>query len=267
MVITSKLGKNGRLGNQLWQIAAILGYSRRYLSSMPPIIPPWEYLSYFPNMRELSGPHRLQGEIPTVFNVYQEPHFHYADIPEFKHVDLHGYFQSEKYFSNWKSGIEYFFKPDTEFMLSLIDKHIDILDGITCSVHIRRGDYTDNSGHEVHDVCKNTYYRAAMEYVLSKTHVDRILIFSDDIAWCKENIGDHPKVKQVFIEDQKDVADLFLMSLCTHNIICNSSFSWWASYLNSNAAKIVVAPDHWFASPDYANDKDVYADFMIKVKA
>ena len=73
-------------------------------------------------------------------------------------------------------------------------------------------------------------------------------VFSDDIEWCRSNFhGD----KFVFVEDQKDYEDLYYMSLCKHNIICNSTFSWWSAWLNNNADKKIISPKKWFG-PGYA---------------
>jgi hypothetical protein len=90
----------------------------------------------------------------------------------------------------------------------------------------------------------------------------KFLIFSDDIQWCKQNF---PEMKNfVYIEGQKDYEDFLLMSLCNHNIICNSSFSWWAAWINQNSNKIVIAPKKWFG-PAYSHfdTKDLYCDGWI----
>ena len=91
------------------------------------------------------------------------------------------------------------------------------------------------------------------------------LIFSDDIAWCKANFPDLPE-KFVFIEGNADHEDLLLMSHCKNNIICNSTFSWWAAWLNSNPEKKVIAPSKWFgpAFENYNTD-DLYCDGWIKI--
>ena len=98
--------------------------------------------------------------------------------------------------------------------------------------------------------------------------IDKDLVFSDDIKWCKENfIGD----KFLFIEEDRDYIELFLMSQCNHNIIANSSFSWWGAWLNKNENKIVVAPSKWFGeNSEYIkqegiNDKDILPKSWIKI--
>lgn len=165
--------------------------------------------------------------------------FHYVPIEIKDDIEYVGYFQSEQYF------------PDRDFILNLfqpsemvnikLSKYNKILEGNTCSIHIRRGDYlkAKNSIHAVRDL---TYYQKGINAV---GEVDRYLIFSDDLDWCKENfIGD----KFTFIENEKDYVELFLQSQCNHNIISSSSFSWWGAYLNNKPHRKIVGPNEWFTN-------------------
>ena len=90
---------------------------------------------------------------------------------------------------------------------------------------------------------------------------DNFLIFSDDIVWCKNNfVGD----KFIFIEGEEDYIDLWLMSLCNHNIIANSSFSWWGAWLNKNNNKTVIAPKNWFGPNKKLDPTDLYCkDWLV----
>ena len=89
-----------------------------------------------------------------------------------------------------------------------------------------------------------------------------IVVFSDDIPWCKENlIFDNI----IFIEGNKDYEDLWLMSLCEHNIIANSSFSWWGAWLNENKNKKVVSPLNWFGQQSNTNQSDIVPESWIKI--
>ena len=130
----------------------------------------------------------------------------------------------------------------------------------TCSIHVRRGDYLNSPNH--HPTQNMNYYMKAIK----KMPKDSVfLIFSDDINWCKQNFPDMPE-KFKFIEGNKDYEDLYLMSACKNNIICNSTFSWWAAWLNSNESKVIMAPDTWFG-PAYAdwNTNDLYCEGWIKI--
>tara|TARA_R110000851_G_scaffold56338_3_gene131764 strand:- start:487 stop:2181 length:1695 start_codon:yes stop_codon:yes gene_type:complete len=164
--------------------------------------------------------------------------FPYKTLTINDNTNYNGYFQSEKYF------------PDREFILSLFEpsdfvneqliKYDYLFNSTTCSIHVRRGDYlTFSSIHKSRDI---QYYKKAMDTV---GDVNKYLIFSDDIQWCKtEFLGD----QFIFIENEKDYVELFLQSKCDHNIISSSTFSWWGAYLNNKPNRISVGPAQWFAS-------------------
>jgi len=176
---------------------------------------------------------------PTFRSRYPEPNFGYNPIPKVDSMYLIGYFQSEKYFKHHRDKILELFALSNEVERALLVKYSQIfnLDVESCSIHVRRGDYLKLQ--EYHPVLNMQYYEAAMREV----NADKYLIFSDDIEWCKENfVGDQFE----FIEDEEDYIDMHLMSLCYHNIIGNSSFSWWGAWLNKYDFKKVVAPKKWF---------------------
>jgi len=106
-----------------------------------------------------------------------------------------------------------------------------ILSNESVSLHVRRGDYVINDGFNVLPI---EYYKEALKYTKGK-----IFVFSDDIPWCKKNF------KGVTFVEMEDYLEFELMKLCTHNIIANSTFSWWAAYLGDNPNKVVVAPKQW----------------------
>jgi hypothetical protein len=91
---------------------------------------------------------------------------------------------------------------------------------------------------------------------------DNILVFSDDISWCKDNLKFD---KMNFIEGLDNVEDMWLMSLCDNNIIANSSFSWWGAWLNSNFNKKVIAPLHWFGDSANLNTSDIIPTNWIRI--
>tara|TARA_R110000823_G_scaffold311775_1_gene437886 strand:- start:10938 stop:11678 length:741 start_codon:yes stop_codon:yes gene_type:complete len=170
--------------------------------------------------------------------VYKEPHYHYNAIPLNRgNIILDGYFQSEKYFHPHSKVIRMIFSEDTETKNYIDDKYLKLLDSDTCSVHIRRKDYLNLQ--EFHPIQTINYYNKAMAMIGKK----RFIIFSDDIPWCKDNL----QAKDIyFMEGEKDYVDLFLMSRCNNHIIANSSFSWWAAWLNKSNQKRVIAPENWF---------------------
>lgn len=195
---------------------------------------------------------------PTSCNkTYQEPFFHYSEIPYTNNLRLYGYFQSEKYFIKNKEEILKLFSIDEKGLTYLKQKYGKLLNKKTCSIHIRRGDYLGLPEH--HPVCDIEYYTQA----ISKFDKEVIfLIFSNDIEWCKkEFIG--PQF--IFIENEKDYIDLWLMSLCKNNIIANSSFSWWGAWLNTNPDKIVITPKSWFGKAINHNTQDLIPNDWVSL--
>ena len=125
------------------------------------------------------------------------------------------------------------------------------------SIHVRRGDYVKHPNH--HPVQTIEYYNKSVEMVGKDT---TIVVFSDDIEWCKKNFNID---NIIYIEDEKDYIELYLMSLCDNNIISNSSFSWWGAWLNTNENKKVIAPNKWFGSAINENTNDIIPKGWIKI--
>lgn len=187
---------------------------------------------------------------------YNEPFFHYQEIPYTKNMVLLGYFQSEKYFIDNENEIRNLFSIDEKSFIYLKEKYNDINFEESCSLHVRRGDYLYYP--TIHPTCSINYYHSALELIDSKN----ILIFSDDIFWCKNNLNIKNK-NVIYISDNPDYIDLWLISLCKNNIMANSSFSWWGAWLNQNKNKKVIAPSIWFGFSLQHNTKDLYFDKTI----
>lgn len=161
---------------------------------------------------------------------------------------LEGFWQNEKYFSDIKSLLLKDFEPvkplskkNREYL-----KQIKSTDSI--SLHVRREDYISVEHYKnFHGLMSLDYYKAALELVRKKSGAKNphIFIMSKDLDWCKENIKlNYPTI---FIEGNKSGSDdMRLMKQCNHNILANSSFSWWGAWLNQNPNKVVVAPKNWF---------------------
>lgn len=251
------IGKFGRIGNQLFQIAAVIGLAKKYNTEAKFL--KWyckysnkTFSDYFKNKLDQTL------DVNTIKYTYNEIGYNYNDIQYRENMNLHGYFQSEKYFEHCKDLIRFYFAPNEGFVSFLKKKWDLILMTNTCSVHIRRGDYVNN---KVHDICNLNYYKTAIERALKELNIENFVIFSDDIKWCNEMFGD----QFIYVENQSEIEDLFLMSLCNHHIICNSSFSWWGSYLNKSTSKVIYAPSKWFDDSFNKNYNDVYTKEMIKI--
>lgn len=178
-----------------------------------------------------------------------------------------GYFQSERYFSNYRKEI----LQDLTFAAELSEKTQALANLIftaeSVSLHVRRGDYITIQANFSHiGVCSLDYYRAAIEYVKNHTNNPTFFVFSDDIEWARENIDVGRNA--VFYVDHnvgsRSYEDMYLMSHCRHNIIANSSFSWWGAWLNVNMQKIVVAPRRWFSN-EKMDSSDIIPESWIKI--
>lgn len=179
---------------------------------------------------------------------------------------LDGYWQSEKYFIDIADIIRHEFtmklKPNNtnSQMLTKINSINSV------SLHIRRGDYVSNPiTMQIHGVLSLDYYRSALNLISKKVKNPYIFVFSDDIAWVKNNLK--TSLPLYFIDHNtvdKDYEDLRLMSRCKHHVIANSSFSWWGAWLNNNKDKMVIVPKKWFCDPN-RNTKDLIPKKWLKV--
>lgn len=233
----------GGLGNYLFQISAAYGVSKRDnkelkidTSDISVIHSPLEL--YFNNiLRNIKF-----GEI----NEFQFIHnTHYApikliNIPTINgNIKLDGYYQNEKYFKLYREDILNLFKIDSTTESYLTEKYSDVSFENSCSIHVRRGNYVDRQ--HFHPLQTIDYYKQSISIIGEET---LFLIFSDDIEWCKTNLNFIKN--KIFISGNLDYQDLYLMSMCNHNIIANSSFSWWGAWLNNHNNKKVIYPSHWF---------------------
>lgn len=159
-----------------------------------------------------------------------------------------GYWQNYRYFNDIKELIQASYRfdnPSDARNMNLINELYESPD--TVSIHVRRGDYLKASNYA--GLCGLEYYDNSLKYI--KSHVDnpKFLIFSDDIEWCKSNLipllGDSEYQIVDWNRGTESFRDIQLMSLCRNNIIANSSFSWWAAFLNRNKDAIVCAPAKW----------------------
>lgn len=178
-------------------------------------------------------------------------------------IYLDGYWQTEKYFLKIANIIRSEFSIKKEYSnvnLELLNR-IRLCDSI--AVHIRRGDYVSNADiNAQHGTCSLEYYEKAIDYMTEKIVNPTLYIFSDDIIWCKNNLKTN--LPTFYAEGNTAHEDLFLMSECKHNIIANSSFSWWSAWLNNNVNKIVVAPKKWFNKSNIES-MNIVPDNWIKI--
>ena len=213
----------------MFQYAAVKGiaHNRGYQFSIPfsPELNDWQdhqlskYFKLDPSLRLQS----ISGQ-----NERAESGFHF-DKELFQacqdDTDLIGYFQTDKYFKNIRKEILKDFSIKKEFEKPLEDY---------ITLHVRRGDYVNQP--EYHPVCSLEYYLNALD-MLPKLP---LVVMSDDIEWCKKFIPSN-----IYLENTTNIHDLYIMTQASHNIIANSSFSWWGAWLNENSDRIVIAPKKW----------------------
>lgn len=256
MITHNSIGYSGRLGNQMFQYAALKALSletgfKCFLPNNLTIKPDGAY--DFTNNTWLQYKLDLLDcfEITTpilenkLTEIYQEKEFTF-DPGIYLISDnsaIEGYFQSYKYFQSFENEIkkEFTFKPHIlEKCKNILLQHSNPV-----AIHVRRGDYVNHPGFWT---VTPEYLSKALNSLPSGNYT--YLVFSDDIEWCKEVFNSD----FVFIEGNNQFEDMCLMSLCKHNIISNSSYSWWAAWLNSNPNKTVVAPSEWFTDPKPLTD-------------
>jgi hypothetical protein len=175
-----------------------------------------------------------------------------------------GTWQSERYFKNIRDILiqEFKFNEPTDTKNKELVEQIKNSNSI--SIHVRRGDYLKSQWSDTHAVIKNeNYYIDSIKFIDVRVKNPHYYIFSDDISWAKENLKlrnctfiEHNEGKNAYI-------DMYLMSLCKHNIIANSTFSWWGAWLNTNKDKIVIMPEQWLNN---FNTPDIFPTEWLKFK-
>ena len=243
---------NGGLGNYMFQIAAA-----HTLASKNNTIAKFNFSSANQVHKNISCyvdnifRNVIDGDC-ELFWQYDEPSFSFSELPYENGLLLHGYFQSEQYLD--RELILNLFAPDDKNLQYIKSKYNF---NNMVAVHVGRGDYVNKQDR--HPVQSMDYYNNAIEHF---DNSKSFYILSDDIEWCKL----HFKGKQFkFIENELDYIDLWIMNLCEHNIIANSSFSWWGAWLNNNPDKIVIAPKNWFGPNKKLDDKDLIPEKWIKI--
>ena len=263
------LGRMGRLCNQMFQYAALKGIARN--TGVDCCIPHYTQAvdDGIGNMlrTELFDSFDLDVKVGLLNNghapVVNERHFHF-DEELFKmcpdHVDLRGYFQTEKYFKH----IEKEIRSDFTFKDEILNPCKEMIESVEnpIALHVRRGDYIKNA--ENHFNLPIEYYDAA----LGKFDDDRnVIVFSDDPLWCHDE-GIFVDDRFIISENEDNRVDLCLMSLCDDFIIANSSYSWWGAWLSTNKDKKVIAPVQWFGTKGYTKDhdtKDLIPETWIRI--
>ncbi len=192
---------------------------------------------------------------------YQEDFFSYP-----ANTYLNGFWQSEKYFKQIRDLLLHELVIKKPLPNNCADIKNAILKTPSISLHIRRGDYVSNKqANAFHGVLPIAYYEEAVNYLNALFGPLPVFVFSDEMDWVKQNLRLNNASTYVDVNTGGSaIYDLHLMSLCRHNIIANSSFSWWGAWLNAQPDKVVIAPKQWFADSSI-NTADLVPPGWIKL--
>jgi len=253
----------GRLGNQMFRIATTLGlaYKNGTLAVFPYLkLPPSDSATLEFYAKTIFHSLKKGGNVNFFTYEHKEPFRTstiYHEIPFVDGMMLRGHFQSYKYFDFCRDLVIESFKLPNHITEKVDKKYKYILESSTTSIHVRRGDYLSLVGH--YEILDAEYYKKALALLGDD---QEIVVFSDDIEWCKSAFNFIPKEKIHFIEGEEDICDLYLMSKIKNNIISNSTFSWWSAYLNDHADKKIIAPWKWFGPKRVACNYKETADLI-----
>jgi hypothetical protein len=249
MITFSQLGRYGRLGNQMFQVASVIGIATKYGYEYGfPYWKNYDHLERFGSSENIDIQSWFKNPLPLVDQSVTYPNrfinwgFHnLGNLPD--NLDISGHMQSEKYFAHCKDLVRHYF----EFA-----KPVDPLpEGAIC-IHVRRGDYDDN----YHPTQKADYYEAALKHMPSAP----VFVFSDDISAAWNMLGN----EHTYMGGNHYFTDLQLMASGTHHILSNSTLCWWGWWLSKQEGK-VVAPSKWFGQIAGISPKDIYTDQMIVI--
>lgn len=254
----------GRLGNQMFQIATAMSFAfdnkcdfvvsleRGIFKSLdgkeyPPTLYKDNIFKYIKFIDKLEN-----------FDTWNEKDYRYGKIRHdfSKNLLLNGYFQSEKYFKHNRQLVLDLFRPTDEIKRKIKEKYGEILEN-SVAIHVRRGDRLQLTNiMPFYDI---EYYKKALMFFHD---ISNVLVFSDDIPWVKETFVDK---NFHIIEDEPDYMDMYIMSMCTNHIISNSTFGWWAAWMNKNPDKLVITPNKWFSDDYEHNIDDLIPNSWIRI--
>ena len=235
-MIYTRFTQGARLGNILFQVAVGASLAHRYGDEFRYIYPDNKRKDIDPYLDNFLREVKFVDQEPPGVEIYREPEFAYREIPYRDGLCLEGYFQSARYFDEPLIRRLFSAPPEIEHRLR---EHFPVLaHPHVCSISVRRGDYLKLPAF--HPCYGWRFYERAMALMPADAV---FIVCSDDFVWCRKMFrGD----RFVFAEGASAADQLYLQSLCRHNITSNTSFGWWGAWLNPNPDKIVVYPRHWF---------------------
>jgi hypothetical protein len=258
----------GGLGNQMFQYALGRALSEKYHSELLLDTDYYKHQDkrvYALNKFAISATVATPAEISGNKRVVEKDMLFDPDIlgvgPD---AYLDGYWQSEKYFKAIEPTLraEFVTKEKQGESFKSMLAHIKL--SAATSLHVRRGDYLDPKHQKIYKQLPLSYYERAVAFIAEKVGDIKVFIFSDDIDWVKRNLSLPFPIEYVSAAGFADYQELILMAACKHNIIANSSFSWWGAWLNENRNKILIAPKKWFVDMN-RDERDLIPATWIKL--
>jgi hypothetical protein len=182
-----------------------------------------------------------------------------------KEVYLKGNRQSERYFIRHADLVRKKLRLKQSVIQRVEGFAAQLRDTESVAVHIRRGDYLTNIAMDVLGLIPPAHYEQAFEYLTKRLRSPKAFVFSDDIEWAKANLRLNGETEYVSGDISiSAIEDFYLISQCKHQVIANSTFSWWAAWLNPNPDKIVIAPEKWFNNAPY-DTRDLIPEGWIRM--
>lgn len=186
----------------------------------------------------------------------------FYDFCNINNVYLDGYWQNPRYFEEIKQEIYNIYNVSPRFNQYQKELYRQIKSNNVASIHVRRGDYLKGENVNLYGgICTESYYTKAIQYLITRYQVHTFYVFSDDFEWTNSKFKNTSSASYVIVKPSGD-SDLFLMSECQYNIIANSSFSWWAAWMNAREDKKIIAPSMW---TNNINERGVYCEDWILV--
>lgn len=271
----------GGLGNQMFQYAFYLSLKKKHKNVKLDISAFKNYKLHKFQLEKIFGidksnyTSKLTGLIFKVlqkfkkYSIVKEDTLFHSEVLDIEGTKYYsGYWNSENYFKDIFDEVRQAFRfnfilnDENEFISKMIKNSNSV------SIHVRRGDYLDTEVNQkiYGGICTLNYYQSAIEIIQRNVENPFFFVFSNDIEWCKINF----KIQNVnFIDwnsEDENYIDMYLMSICKYNIIANSSFGWWAAWLNQNKGKIVITPSRFFNDCIESDMKTLIPHDWIKVK-
>jgi hypothetical protein len=249
----------GGLGNQMFQIAHT--FAQGLKNNVNVKFRPFAYTPMQANqptkyLNNIFSKIKFENITENITHINMGFKFQEINPPTNKNIEFYGYYQSSKNFYGFEKEIKDIFSPSESFIGKIYEKYPQLLNKNNVSIHVRRGDYLQIS--DVLPTIDVSYFHKCLEIINS---YDNIFVFSDDKNWVKENI----KFKNIiYVDGLEDYEELWTISLCRINIMSNSSFSWWGTYLNKNVDKKTFVPSIWFGLSGEKEYQDIYEENWVR---